>query len=146
LCVPFTKKDIKEAMFLIPIAKSPGLDGFSTGFFKKRWDLVDPLVINAVKEFFRNSKKLKKCNATNLVLLPKVQNPITVNDFRLILCCNVVYKCISNLISNRLKEVLPELVNLSQEAFVKGSVLLYNVLVCQELARCTIKRPFLLDA
>lgn len=37
LCKPFNGKDIKEAMFSIPNLKSPGPDGFSSGFFKTTW-------------------------------------------------------------------------------------------------------------
>ena len=92
------------------------------------------MVINAIQEFFKTSKMLKQCNAANLILLPKVKNPGFANDFRPISCCNVVYKGISKLLSGRLKEVLPELVNHSQGAFIKGRELLFNVLLCQEIA------------
>ncbi|KAJ8425485.1 hypothetical protein Cgig2_023901 [Carnegiea gigantea] len=34
LCRPFTEKDVKQALFSIPNTKSPGPDGFSSGFFK----------------------------------------------------------------------------------------------------------------
>jgi len=34
LCKEFTDKEIKEAMFLIPNFKSPGPDGYSSGFYK----------------------------------------------------------------------------------------------------------------
>jgi len=34
LCTPFSKNEIKAAMFSIPNTKSPGPDGYSSGFFK----------------------------------------------------------------------------------------------------------------
>ncbi|KAJ8438897.1 hypothetical protein Cgig2_007742 [Carnegiea gigantea] len=34
-CKPFSEADVKQAMFSIPIHKSPGLDGYSSGFFKE---------------------------------------------------------------------------------------------------------------
>ena len=37
LCKNFTAKDIKEAIFSIPNTKSPGLDGWGSGFLKKAW-------------------------------------------------------------------------------------------------------------
>lgn len=128
------RKVYRRGYFVYP-AKSPGPDWFSSGFFKKSWEVVGPLVLNAVQEFFQTGKMLKQCNATSLVLLPKVQNLNNASEFRAISCCNVIYKCISKHISNSLKVVLSELVNPSQGAFMKGRELLFNVLVCQELAR-----------
>lgn len=46
----------------------------------------------------------------------------------------MVYKCISKLLSSRLKEVLPELISESQGAFINSRELLFNVLVWQEVA------------
>ena len=89
----------------------------------------------AIHEFFRSGKLLKQCNATTLVRIPKVQHPTQASEFRPIACCNVIYKCISKLLSKRLKEVLPTVVNQSQGAFIPGRELLFNVLVCQEVAR-----------
>ena len=88
-----------------------------------------------MQEFFRNGKLLKQCNTTNLALIPNVQHPSNASEFKPISCCNVVYKCISKLLSSRLKEVLPELISESSWAFIKGRELLFNVLVCQEVAR-----------
>jgi len=47
----------------------------------------------------------------------------------------MVYKPISKLLCSRLKMVLPKLINPSQGAFIRGQELLFNVLLCQELAR-----------
>ena len=75
------------------------------------------------------------CNATRLVLIPKISSPNTTTDFWPIACCNVMYKVISKLLCNRLKKVLPVLINECQGAFVNGQELLFNVLLSQEIAR-----------
>ena len=41
---------------------------------------------------------LKAWNGTALTLIPKVDVPSSMRDFRPIACCNVIYKCISNVI------------------------------------------------
>jgi len=48
LCAPFTEKDIKIALFSIPNTKSPGPDGFSSGFFKSTWHIIGGLVKDAI--------------------------------------------------------------------------------------------------
>ena len=72
---------------------------------------------------------------TKLVLLPKVPNPERAKDFRPISCCNIIYKCITKLMCNRLKEVLPYIIDVGYGAFVKGREQLFNVLLCQDLGR-----------
>ncbi|KAJ8421553.1 hypothetical protein Cgig2_004598 [Carnegiea gigantea] len=52
ICAPFKDTEIKEAMFSIPNCKSPGLDGYSSGFFKATWDSVGHLVCEAIQELF----------------------------------------------------------------------------------------------
>jgi len=47
----------------------------------------------------------------------------------------MVYKAISKLLCSRLKMVFPEWINPSQGAFIRGRELLFNVLLCEELAR-----------
>lgn len=135
LCEDVTDSQVKEAMFSIPDVKSPGPDGYTSGFYKKHWGLVGPLVCKAVREFFSTGKLHHQWNETNLLLIPKVPHPQKASEFRPIACCNVIYKCITKILSSRLTEVLPEIIDHSQGAFVKGRELVYNVLVCQELAR-----------
>jgi len=90
-------------------------------------------VTEAVLEFFKTGKTLKQVGHTNLVLIPKIQCLKEAGDFRPIACCNVVYKCISKLICNRLRELLPHLVDGSQCAFILGREIMHNVMLCQEL-------------
>nr|GEW31844.1 hypothetical protein [Tanacetum cinerariifolium] len=62
--------------------KSPGLDGFTTAFFKSAWDIVGTDVIDAVREFFTNGKLLRELNHTVIALIPKVNALARVNDYR----------------------------------------------------------------
>lgn len=72
-----------------------------------------------------------------------------MKDFRPIVCCNLLYKVISKVIARRLKWILPVAIELNQSAFVKGRLLLENVLLALELVngyhektntdRCAIK-------
>ena len=103
--------------------------------YKVTWDKMGPLVCGTVKEFFSKGIMLGHISETKLILLPKITHPQSVTDFRPISGCNVIYKIISKLISQRIKEVLPSLIDQSQGAFIKGRELLYNVLICQGLAR-----------
>ncbi|GJT26179.1 RNA-directed DNA polymerase, eukaryota, reverse transcriptase zinc-binding domain protein [Tanacetum coccineum] len=82
------------------------LDGFTACFFKKTWSVIGDEVCDAVKEFFKNKKLLKEVNATIISLVPKISTPLKVSEFRPIACCNVLYKCISKILTERIKNGL----------------------------------------
>ncbi|KAL0455418.1 UNVERIFIED_CONTAM: hypothetical protein Slati_0881000 [Sesamum latifolium] len=113
--------------------KSPGPDGYSSGFFKVALPIVGDEVTRAVLDFFHNGKLLRQVNATLLVLIPKVQAPSHVSDFRPISCCNVLYKVITKIIAQRLSLILDYLVSPSQNDFVPGRSIGDNALLAQEL-------------
>ena len=133
LCLPFTPKDVKNAVFDISEDKAPGPNGYSSGFFKAAWPVVGTEVTRAVLNFFTTGKLLKQVNSTLLALIPKVHNPMTVGDFRPISCCNVLYKIIAKLLVQRLSVVLDKLINPSQAAFIPGRSIGDNILLAQEL-------------
>lgn len=121
--------EIKEALFSIHNGKAPP-DGFFAGFFKATWHIIHEEFTAAVTDFFSSGKLLKQINATNLCLLPKVPSPGSPSDFRPIACCNVIYKTITKLMTSRLQAILPSIISPNQGAFVKGRLIVSNILVC----------------
>ncbi|GJQ92465.1 retrotransposon protein, putative, ty1-copia subclass [Tanacetum coccineum] len=52
-----------------------------------------------------------------------------------IACCNVIYKVINKILTNRIKEGLHKLVNLNQSAFIPRRLIRDNLLITQELLK-----------
>ncbi|XP_074291146.1 uncharacterized protein LOC141617914 [Silene latifolia] len=127
--------EIKGAFFSIPSSKSPGPDGYSSQFFKDSWDIVGENIISAAHDFFHSGRLLKQVNNTTITLIPKVDNPTSVLEFRPIACCNMVYKCIAKILCNRLSKVLPDIINEIEGGFVNGRNIVENVLICQDIVR-----------
>ncbi|GJY01145.1 hypothetical protein Tco_0359297 [Tanacetum coccineum] len=128
-----TPKEVKDAIFLMGNDKAPGPDGFAAAFFKEAWDIIAEDVTKAIQEFFVNGCLLKELNHMIIALIPKVKSPSRINDYRLISCCNVIFKCITKIIANRIKESLKILVSPNQLAFVPGRRISDNILLTQEI-------------
>ncbi|GJU63730.1 putative RNA-directed DNA polymerase, eukaryota, reverse transcriptase zinc-binding domain protein [Tanacetum coccineum] len=113
--------------------KAPGPNGYSVAFFKEAWDIIVGDVTKAIKEFFTTGVLVKELSHTIIALIPKVTTPMRIIDYRPISCCNVLFKCISRIIFNRMKESLSLLVSLNKLAFVPGRRISDNILLTQEL-------------
>ena len=88
----------------------------------------------AVQSFFIYGLLPRGVNATILTLIPKHDNAKEIKNYRPISCCNILYK-VSKVLANRLKVLLLELIEPNQCAFVKGRLLLENLLLATELVK-----------
>ncbi|XP_074302895.1 uncharacterized protein LOC141637230 [Silene latifolia] len=132
---PITNEEIKSIFFNTPNDKAPGPDGYTSAFFKDRWDIIGEDICALIKEFFTSCKLLSQMNATNITLIPKHERHTSFKHFRPIACCNMIYKVISKLLCNRLSLVLPDIVSENQGAFIKGRSIIENVLICQDIVQ-----------
>ena len=74
-------------------------------------------VIDAIMHFFTPNDLLLAFNSTVVALVPKC-SPRCMKDFRPISCCTVVYKCITKVLTNRMKNYLFAVIGKSQNAFI----------------------------
>ncbi|XP_055962303.1 uncharacterized protein LOC130015686 [Mercurialis annua] len=132
---PVSDDEVRRAMFSIDMDKAPGPDGFGSAFFRKSWNIVGGDIIKAVKDFFTTGKMLRQANATIVSLIPKVDNPEIISEFRPIACCNTMYKVISKILAKRMSSILSRIVSSSQSAFVPGRSIADNILLAHELVR-----------
>ncbi|KAI8572120.1 hypothetical protein RHMOL_Rhmol01G0173700 [Rhododendron molle] len=106
-----TALEIRTALFSINGDKAPGPDGYNAKFYQSNWEVIGSDLVLAVQQFFRTGFMLREWNSTAISLVPKVNAPCTVRDFRPISCCNVVYKCVSKILVSRLQPLIPSLIH-----------------------------------
>ncbi|GLT32300.1 hypothetical protein SLA2020_069760 [Shorea laevis] len=71
-------------------------------------------------------------NASLIALIPKVQNPDFISQFRPIGLCNVAYKIVTKLIVLRLCSLIGDLISPLQASFIPGRKGIDNVLILRE--------------
>lgn len=113
--------------------KSPGPDGMSPEFYQKCWPIVKKDVIEVVRNFFSTGTLDDHLQGTNIALIPKKQNPVAMTDIRPISLCNVIYKVISKVLTNRLKKVIDSIISDSQSAFIPGRLITDNIMIALKL-------------
>lgn len=131
----FTALEIKSEFFALPRDKAPGPDGFTGEFFRHCWDIVGEHVTVAIQSFFTYGKLEPSWNSTAVTMIAKVANAERVSEFRHISCLNAVYKVIAKLLARRLQNLLPEMIQVNQTAFVKDRQIVENVLLASELVQ-----------
>jgi hypothetical protein len=130
---PITKEELKEALFQMHPDKAPGPDGFNPAFYQHLWDLCGDDIFEAANEWLTRGYFPSSLNETNICLSPKCENPAYMKDLRPISLCNVLYKMISKLLANRLKECLDKCVSEEQSAFIEGRSIIDNALIAIEV-------------
>ncbi|GJR11897.1 RNA-directed DNA polymerase, eukaryota [Tanacetum coccineum] len=137
----FSKEEIKQAVWDCGLDKSPGPDGFTFGFYRRFWNLIECDVEEAVIHFYKNGFCHKGGNSSFIALIPKKQGANMVNDFRPISLIGSLYKIITKLLANRLAFVINELVSDCQSAFISKRHILDGPFILNEVIHwCKAKK------
>ena len=70
--------------------------------------------------FHRSAEFERSLNASFLSLIPKKNNALNIKDFRPISLVGSVYKLLSKILANRLRQVMDNLISKSQNSFFGG--------------------------
>jgi len=128
----YTDEEVHEAIMQMHPTKAPSPDGMPALFFQHYWHLIGKDVTHFVRQILNGNLYPGLINQTLITLIPKTKTPTTPMDFRAISLCNVIFKIVSKVVVNRLKEVLPNVIHKAQSAFVPGRMITDNIVVAFE--------------
>lgn len=126
-------EEVRQSVFSIGASRAPEPDGLTAAFYQQFWDSLGPLVTAEVQRFFDTGEFPVDFNHTNLCLIPKIQPPTSMKDFRPIALCNVLYKIISKIMVSRLKPFLTHVVSPNQAALIPRRQIQDNILLAHEV-------------
>lgn len=129
LLAPVSYFELEYVVWSIGPLKAPGPDGLQAVSYQKCWKNTKNKIKDLVNDFLINNVPLQDVNHTNIALIPKVNSPKTVNQYRPISLCNVSYK----ILINRLRPLLSKCISRNQGAFAPGRSIFDNILVAHEL-------------
>ena len=135
-----SREEVKNAVWACGIDKAPGFDGFNFKFIKEMWDVIKEEIYESVMEFFVDGRTVRHLNVTWVTLIPKVENPTSIEDYRPISMVGAIDKIIAKILYSRLKEVTTHLIDEFQSAFVMNRQILDGVLIANESIRWLKKK------
>lgn len=128
-----TELEVHKALMSLGPDKSAGPDGINAGLVQQQWVCFKPAVMAQITEFFHTGRMKSKVSRSNLILIPKVDEPTRVGDYRPISVCNVIYKVISKILTLRLKPYIGKCISKSQSAFIPGREISDNIILFREI-------------
>ena len=133
LLAPIMMEEVTTAVMGMHSFKAPRPDGFHAYFFKHFWHIVQADVFHLVKIAFSSSTFDPSLAETLLVLIPKVDQPNHLKNFRPISLCNVIYKIVTKVIVNRIHTLLHRIISPLQGSFIPGRGTVDNIILAQEM-------------
>lgn len=100
---------------------------------KKNWTLVGHAVCEFVKCMWQEVNIISSINSTLLVLISKVDKLEFILQFRPIALSNIIYKCLTKVVGNRIKPLLDKCISPLQARFVPGRHIQDNIIIAHEL-------------
>ncbi|GJU86306.1 RNA-directed DNA polymerase, eukaryota, reverse transcriptase zinc-binding domain protein [Tanacetum coccineum] len=97
-------------------------------------------IVNYVNDFHGLPHIPRGCNSSFITLVPKVDDPITIGDFRPISLIGCQHKIIAKVLANRLATVIPSVIGEVQMAFLKGHQITDGPLLVKEIVSWAWKR------
>ena len=132
LLKPYVEVEVQLALKQMDANTAPGPNGLLPLFYKQFWGKIGREVTEAMLSVLNIGTIPTNLNHTFITLIPKIQSPRKVSDYRPISLSNVLYKLIAKVLANRLKPLLPKLISETQSAFMTEGLIKDNILIAHE--------------
>ena len=118
--------------------KSPGNDGLTYEFYKTFWNAIRKPLFDCYQYAYEKNELSTSQKQSIITLLEKPgKNRLDLGNWRPISLLNFDYKLLTKILSSRMQEYLPRLINSNQAGFVKGRFIGDTIRIIQDLIEYT---------
>ena len=113
-------KELTDALFASKNKTSVGLDMISSQLLQNIYPTISPYLLNAFNSVFNHREDFPLEFKTSYIrLIPKSNcDPSNIKSWRPISIGSAIYKLYSKILSNRLSQILPSILNHCQKAYI----------------------------
>ena len=122
-----TTEEVRGTINMLNSNKSPGIDGFTSEFYKAYIDELSEDIAELYNNAFMKGILDENITEGIITLLYKKNCPSHIKNWRPISLLNIDYKILSKLMANRLKPIMKKLIKKHQSCGVKGRSIHDNI-------------------
>lgn len=127
-----SQREIWETIRAMDDYSSPGPDGFRGNFYVHCWSIISDDVVSAIQCFFSNGFIMPNYNNSLLILIPKKQESVHLNDYQLIALANFSFKIMTKILADRLGSVASRIISPNHSAFIEGMSIIDPIICTSE--------------
>ena len=140
LVAPFSRSEVREAVFALDRTSAPGPDGLGPAFYQAAWAVVADDLIALFDAVHARTVRLGGINRALIALLPKQEGVPGPGDFRPVSLQNGDVKILCRGLTTRLQRQIGPLIDEDQSGFLSGRSISENFVYAAELVQCCKKR------
>jgi hypothetical protein len=118
LTTAFSEDEVLLAISQMEKNKAPGPDGFPAEFYQFFWEVIKGDLMALFTSFQSGELPLFHLNFGTIILLPKKENAIQIQQYRPICLLNVSFKVFTKVGTNRITGIADSVVQPTQTAFM----------------------------
>lgn len=123
---------MKNAIFQMEHNKAPGPDGFPAEFYQVFWETIKDDLMALFDDFCKGCLPLHSLYFGTIILLPKLNEAVRIEQYRPICLLNVSFKIFTKMALNRLVMVAHKVISPTQTAFLLGRNIMEGFVVIHE--------------
>ena len=140
---PITVGEIMEIIKDLPTSKAPGLDGFTSEFYKAYAEELSPLLLGTYNEALEKGNLPPSLTEAVITLIPKEgRDPLECKNYRPISLTSCDSKIFSKILANRLDKVITSLIHKDQVGFINSRSSSDNIRRFVDIMWATKDDPF----
>ncbi|KAK3193984.1 hypothetical protein Dsin_025294 [Dipteronia sinensis] len=91
------------------------------------------ILLGASKKLYDDVSNVKELNRTFIALIPEINNPASMKDFRHISLVGSMYKILAKVLANRVKKVMNTIIGVTQMAFVRHHKIVDSFVIANKI-------------